>query len=108
MLYGGIEGGGTKFVCAVADETGQIIARDRFPTETPETTLASAVKFFKDFETQRGEKLAALGIASFGPVDLDPRSEHYGYITRTPKAGWSYTNVLGPVKQAFPAIRHRI
>ena len=104
MLYGGIEGGGTKFVCAIADDAGQIVARDRFPTETAETTLASAVGFFKDFEAQRGEKLAAIGIASFGPVDLDPRSEHYGYITRTPKAGWSYTNVLGPVKAAFPDI----
>jgi fructokinase len=104
LLYGGIEGGGTKFVCAVADEHGQIVARDRFPTETPETTLASAIQYFKDFEAQHGEKLAAIGIASFGPVDLDPRSDHYGYITSTPKVGWPYTNVLGPVKQAFPDI----
>jgi fructokinase len=104
LLYGGIEGGGTKFVCAVADEHGQIVARDRFPTETPDTTLASAIGFFKDFEAHRGEKLAAIGIASFGPVDLDPRSEHYGYITNTPKVGWPHTNVVGPVKQAFPDI----
>ena len=104
MLYGGIEGGGTKFVCAVADEHGQIVARDRFPTEAPETTLANAISFFKNFEAQRGEKLAAIGIASFGPVDLDRRSAQYGYVTSTPKVGWPFTNVRGPVQQAFPDI----
>jgi fructokinase len=104
LLYGGIEGGGTKFVCAVSDESGQIIARDRFSTEEPAPTLARVVAYFKDYENQHGEKLAALGIASFGPVDLHPASAHYGYITRTPKAGWSYADVLGPVKRAFPGI----
>jgi fructokinase len=102
LLYGGIEGGGTKFICAVGDESGQIFARDRFLTGDPETTITQAVTFFKDYEKRQGEKLAALGIATFGPVDLDPTSEYYGYITRTPKAGWAYTDVLGTVQRAFP------
>jgi fructokinase len=104
LLYGGIEGGGTKYVCAVGDESGQIVARDRFPTRDPETTISRAITFFKDYETRQGEKLAALGIATFGPLDLNPASAYYGYIARTPKAGWAYTDVLGPVRRAFPHI----
>ncbi len=104
MLYGGIEGGGTKWVCAVADEQGTIIARERFATGEPEATVAQAVGVFKAFEDRRGEKLAAIGIASFGPVDLNRDSPYYGYITETPKPGWTYANVVGPVRSAFPGV----
>jgi fructokinase len=104
MLFGGIEGGGTKFVCAVATETGAIIAREQFPTEDPQDTVARAVEVFQQFEAQQGETLAAIGIASFGPVDLNPASQYYGYITATPKPKWSYADVAGPVKAAFPDI----
>ncbi len=104
MLFGGIEGGGTKFVCAVSDSAGQVIARERFPTGEPDTTIAQAIRFLADFEQQHGESLAAIGIACFGPLDLDPGSPTYGYITRTPKAGWVYADVVGPVRQAFPAL----
>jgi fructokinase len=104
MLYGGVEGGGTKFVCAVSDESGQIITRDRFPTGEPGATITQAIQFFKDFETQRGESIAALGIASFGPVDLNPASDRYGYITSTPKMRWASTDLIGPFKRAFPGV----
>ena len=88
MLFGGIEGGGTKFVCAIGDAEGRVLARERIPTTTPEETLQRSVAYFAAQQAARGEKLAAFGIASFGPVDLNPASEHYGFITRTPKAGW--------------------
>jgi fructokinase len=101
MLYGGIESGGTKFVCAVSDESGQVLARDRISTGTPAETMQQTLAFFKQQETLLGEPLAALGIGSFGPVDLDPASATYGHITRTPKQGWAFTDVVGPVRRAF-------
>ncbi len=104
MLIGGIEGGGTKFVCAIGDASGQVLHRERIPTTTPEETLRRSVEYFQAQQAQRGEKLAAIGIASFGPVDLNPASPHYGFITRTPKPGWSYADVAGAVRRAFPDI----
>ncbi len=104
MLYGGIEGGGTKFVCAVATEDGDILARAQFPTEDPQSTIQRAIDYLKQQETEQGEQLAAIGIASFGPVDLNPASEHYGYITTTPKPGWQFAEFFGRVQQAFAGV----
>lgn len=95
-LFGAIEAGGTKFVCALADEAGKIHAETRFPTTTPDKTIPLAVEFFT-----RAEKLAAIGIASFGPVDPDPHSPTLGYITTTPKPGWANTDLAGPFRRAF-------
>jgi len=86
----------------IGDENGQILARDRVATTDPATTLAQVVRYFKEQEAQFGEGLVAIGIGSFGPLDLNPASETYGYITRTPKAGWSYADIVGPVRAAFP------
>ncbi len=87
-LYGGIEAGGTKFVCGIGDETGQLLDVTRFPTTTPEETLGRALEYFGGQPA-----LAALGVASFGPVDPHPASPTYGYITATTKPGWSQTDV---------------
>lgn len=104
MLYGGIEGGGTKFVCAVGDSGGTPLAVERIPTTTPDQTISLATAFFKRQEVLLREPLAAIGIASFGPVDLHPGSPTYGYITTTPKPGWAFAPVAGPVQAAFPDI----
>jgi len=88
---GGIEAGGTKFVCAVAGGPDDVRAQIEFPTTTPRATLARAVDFFTD----QPEPLAALGIGSFGPLDPDPSSPTYGYVTSTPKPGWQHTDVRG-------------
>ncbi|MBN1679453.1 MAG: ROK family protein [Anaerolineae bacterium] len=104
MLLGGIEGGGTKFVCAVGTETGDILTSVTIPTTMPAATLEQTIAFFKKQEVLHNQSLAAVGIGSFGPVDLNPQSEHYGYITSTPKPNWGYTNVAGTVQQAFPDI----
>lgn len=82
MLYGAIEAGGTKMVLAVADENLHMIDRETLPTQTPEETIPRMIAFF-----QR-HAICALGIASFGPVDLNPASETFGYITKTPKLQW--------------------
>lgn len=96
-LYGGIEAGGTKFVCAIGTSPDDIQALTRFPTTTPQETLQRATSFFQEHESD----LAALGIASFGPVDPNPSSPTYGYVTSTPKPGWQNTNVAGPMQEAL-------
>ncbi|WP_257462536.1 ROK family protein [Archangium lipolyticum] len=99
-LWGGIEAGGTKFVCAVGTGPDDIRAQVRIPTTTPEATIGQALAFFQEQTRERGP-LAALGIASFGPVDLHPGSPTYGFITSTPKPGWRNADVAGPFRRAL-------
>ena len=96
-LYGGIEAGGTKFVCVVGSGPDNIVAEERFPTTTPDETIARSVDFFK----RHGSDLAAIGIGSFGPVDLNPQSPTYGYITTTPKPGWAQADLRGRIQRAL-------
>lgn len=91
--YGAIEAGGTKFVLAVADQENQIIAQVSLPTETPEKTLSAVQTFFKQYS------LKGLGVGSFGPLDLDPKSSTYGWITNTPKVDWQFFDLLSYLKQ---------
>jgi len=99
-LFGGIEAGGTKFVCAIGRNPQEILAQATFPTTLPDETVQQAVEFFRQGEQRFGE-LAAIGIASFGPVDPRPGSPTFGYITTTPKAGWADFNFLGAVQKAL-------
>ncbi len=98
-LFGGIEAGGTKFVCMVARGPQEILAEARFPTADPAETIPCVVDFFSPYARQK--KLVGVGIGSFGPVDLDPGSDTYGYITSTPKRGWGHTDLRGAVRQAL-------
>jgi len=96
----GVETGGTKIVCGVASRTSPDVVEDvdRFPTTGPEETFARINAFVR--RCAEREPVEALGIASFGPVDTDRRSDRYGWITSTPKAGWSDTDVLRAVDAA--------
>ena len=98
-LFGGIEAGGTKFVCAVG--TGPDDMRDevRFPTTKPEETIGQAIDFFT--EQAKKEPLTAIGIAAFGPVDPNPKSPTFGYITTTPKPYWGHAKFGGAVQEAL-------
>jgi fructokinase len=98
-LFGGIEAGGTKFVCLVGSSPENILAETRFPTTSPAETLAQVLAFFAPY-ARRGE-LAAVGIASFGPLDLNPASPTYGFITTTPKPGWSQVDLCGWIKKGL-------
>jgi len=98
-LFGGIEAGGTKFVCAVGTASGKIDKKIVIPTTTPEETITQVIKYFKDIHLNT--PLSAIGIASFGPVDPDPLSPHFGYITSTPKLAWTNYNILGAFKDIF-------
>ena len=95
-LLGGIEAGGTKFVCAAGGGPHErLVAHASFPTTTPGETLARAVDFF------RSTPVAALGLASFGPLDLDPASPTEGFITDTTKPGWSRVDLAGTFRRAL-------
>lgn len=95
MKLGSIEAGGTKFVCAIGNEKGEIFERAVFPTCSPEITMESVVSFFKN------KGIEALGIGSFGPISLNPKSEDYGSITTTPKILWQNYNILKKLKEKF-------
>ena len=99
-LYAGLEAGGTKFNCVVGAGPDDIRAETRIPTTTPEATVREALEFFRAQRAALGP-LTAAGVASFGPVDLDPASATYGFITSTPKPGWAHTDIVGPVRQAL-------
>ncbi|KIL40429.1 fructokinase [Gordoniibacillus kamchatkensis] len=94
-MIGAIEAGGTKFVCGIGNDQGEILDQTLFPTGTPEETLAQAVRFF------RGKPMEAIGVGSFGPIDLDPGSSTYGYITTTPKENWRQFDFVGALRKQF-------
>jgi fructokinase len=102
-LVGAIEAGGTKFVCAVG--TGpRDLTRYAFATgDQPARVLSQVTSWLVEQQRQRGT-LCAIGIGSFGPVDLHQGSPTYGYITSTPKPGWRNTDIVGALRQAFPGI----
>ena len=79
---GALEAGGTKMVLAIYDECGNELDRMTIPTETPDKTMPVMIDYFRRHEVD------ALGVGSFGPLDLDPASPTYGYITSTPKLAW--------------------
>jgi fructokinase len=87
-LLGGVETGGTSVVCALGTGPDDLREHERFPTSTPEETLDRIVRWFA-----ARERPAALGVGAFGPVDLDPASSLWGWVTTTPKAPWRDTPV---------------
>jgi fructokinase len=99
-LLAGLEAGGTKFLCAMGTDDGELRVQARLPTTSPAETTEKAIRFFQEQQATFGEA-AALGIAAFGPLDLDPRSPFYGHITSTPKPGWADTDLLGSMAQAM-------
>lgn len=97
--YGGIEAGGTKFACAVGTGPENLRARVEFPTTSPEETIRQVTAFFE--EQAKREPLAAIGIGSFGLINVRPASPHFGYITSTPKPGWQNVDLVGPIRRSL-------
>ena len=95
MLYGALEAGGTKMVCAIGNEKGEILHKTVIETETPEITMPKLIEWFGKHE------IKAIGIASFGPLDLHQGSKTYGYITSTPKLEWQNYDITGTLKNAL-------
>lgn len=99
--FGGIEAGGTKFVCVVTDENQNIIAETRFPTTTPDETMGRVIQFFDQQNQMLPHPIVSIGVACFGPIDPEPSSKTYGYITSTPKPGWRNTPITQPLSDTF-------
>jgi len=95
MILGALEAGGTKMVCAIGDENGQVIRRASFPTLTPQETLPELIAFFQE------AGIEALGIGCFGPLELNRNADDYGYITTTPKIAWQNTALLPAFRDAL-------
>ncbi|GAA4760218.1 ROK family protein [Novosphingobium ginsenosidimutans] len=93
-LYGLVEAGGTKFVLGIAHGPDEVLATTRIPTTTPDETIAAMCNWLAG----QGP-LVAVGVATFGPVEVDRTSLQWGHILATPKAGWSNTNLVGPLVQ---------
>ena len=93
--YGSIEAGGTKFVLAVGNENYQVVKSIQIPTTTPDETVEKTIEFFKQ------NPVVSLAIGSFGPIDVNPSSATYGFITTTPKEGWANFDLLGKLKTAL-------
>lgn len=93
MRLGGVEAGGTSFMCVVGDERGRVEREARVPTRDPHATLADVVAFFDGHPAP----LDAIGVAAFGPLELRRSHARFGFVTSTPKPGWTNTDLLGPL-----------
>jgi predicted NBD/HSP70 family sugar kinase len=102
-IYGGIEAGGTKFICAVGTGPKDLLVK-RFETTTPQKTIDEVIKFFQPYTVEEAvRRVAAIGIASFGPLDLNKNSPRYGHIINTPKPGWTNINLANIISTALVA-----
>lgn len=95
MFYGALEAGGTKMVLAIGTVNGEIIEQKSIPTQHPSITMPKIIEYFKS------KDIIALGVGSFGPIDLNPNSPTYGYITSTPKLDWRNYNLVGSLQDAL-------
>lgn len=100
MLYGAIEGGGTKFVCAVGSSAEDVLESVVLPTVDAASTLAACVEFFRTAECKFGP-ISAFGFGCFGPIDLRTHEPSHGQMLATPKPGWSRVDLLKPLRSCF-------
>nr|XP_061801977.1 fructokinase-like [Nerophis lumbriciformis] len=107
MIYGAIEGGGTKYVCAILNSDGEVIDEIRYETTNPEETLTKAATYFHQEPKKHGD-LTSLVIATFGPVELNPKNTNYGTILTTPKPNWEGTQLIDFFQKKFPAVSLQI
>ncbi|QIV96307.1 fructokinase [Allofrancisella inopinata] len=99
MYLLGIEAGGTKFFTTIGDIQGNVIERHRTNTTTPEQTMAEVLEVFRSYQTKYNIK--AVGLACFGPIDINTESKTYGYITNTPKTSWKNFDILSSIKSNY-------
>ena len=101
MLIGGIEAGGTKFICAIYDTKHSYIkCKVQIKTTTPHETLREIFDWFDWVEREEG-KMDSIGLGLFGPLDLDPLSVNFGCIKTTPKIGWENINIVKILYEKF-------
>jgi fructokinase len=99
QLFCGIEMGGTKVICAIGNSRGEIMERINIPTKTPDNTMPEIINYFT--QIQKNHSLGAIGVACFGPIDLNRESETYGFITTTPKVTWQNFDFVKTIQEAL-------
>lgn len=99
-LFGAIEAGGTKFICAVGNAEGTLLESVRVETRDPRATLADVFEYFAAAERRHGP-LRGYGVGAFGPLELRPQAAQFGFVTTTPKAGWQYFDLHGSLRRHF-------
>ncbi len=95
MRIGAIEAGGTKFVCGIGNERGEIFEKVTIPTRNPEETMQDVIAFFD------GKEIDRMGVGSFGPIEVDPTQENYGSLLETPKTAWKYYSLRQAIQEHF-------
>jgi fructokinase len=100
VRWGAVEAGGTKVICLVGSDPDHIVAQTRIPTGEPAETLAQVLAFLRQ-EVATGGPLAAIGVTSFGPLELRRSHPRYGFITTSPKPGWCDVDMVGPFRSAL-------
>src|ERR1700681_2241475 len=96
MSYGGIEAGGTKWICGIGEGAAELLETETFPTTTPEETISRAAQFFR-----KSDVLEAVGVGSFRPIDVHRASPTWGHITTTQKPGWASTDLVATLGTAL-------
>lgn len=100
-IFGAVELGGTKITAIAAKDLRTIIHKKVFPTLNPKETLLDLIEFFKSVLNRDDYEYQAIGVGSFGPLDLNPESRTFGYITSTPKQGWQFFNIKQEIESAL-------
>ncbi len=101
QFFGAIELGGTKINVLIANSQTETVEKKVFPTLSPAETIAEIIEFFNRSIETHAIKLDGIGIGSFGPLDLNPDSKTFGYITSTPKPGWQFVNIKGEIESGL-------
>jgi len=96
-VFGAVEGGGTKFVCMIGTSPTDVVDRTTFPTTDPGETIGAVIRFLR--QPRPGLVLSAIGVATFGPICLDPAAPEYGGTVGTTKPGWSHVRIVGPISR---------
>ena len=102
QYYASIETGGTKCICTVGTSVDNLHVPYIIDTTNPKETLEKIIEYFKT--KIHTYTIQSMGIASFGPIDLNKNSKTYGYITSTPKLQWDHTDFVGTIQRAFPTL----
>ena len=105
-LYGGVEAGGTKFICGLSSSPPDLSSEIHFGTTSPQESLEKVCEFF--FPFVKDGRIRSIGVAAFGPVDTDIHSPTYGFITATPKPNWQNIDILGFLKRAQKGLLQRL
>lgn len=99
-IFAAIEGGGTKWICALGTKNGEVLEEISIPTQSPEETLSDVISALRNLANKYGD-FKSIGIGTFGPIVLDQAAENFGSYLETPKEGWSGVNIIEPLSEAF-------